>query len=160
MAKPKLLLVGYGRAGKDEGLAYLSALTGLRNGGCTSIYLLPYVAAELGASWTETYEARHRNREEWFRIGNKLREKDPGILLRQALAQGDLTGGVRDIEEIIAARTMRLVDLIVWIENERVPIDNTVKFDSSHCDLIIQNNGTLEEYHEKLNRLATFVGLV
>jgi len=156
----KLLLVGYGRAGKDEGLSYLAALTGLRNAGCTSVYLAKYVARELGISESEAYKTRHQRRDDWYRIGNELRESDPGILLREALANGPLTGGVRDLEEIIEARRCNLVDLIVWVENISVPIDTTVKFHSEHCDVIVQNNSTLEEYQDKLRRLAAFAGLV
>lgn len=156
----KILLVGYGRAGKDEGLNYLAALTGLRNAGCTSVYLAKYVARELGVSESEAYKTRHQHRDLWYEIGNQLRENDPGILLREALEHGPLTGGVRDLEEIVEARRCNLVDLIVWVENVRVHVDNTVKFDSEHCDVIVQNNGTLEEYQDKLRRLAAFAELV
>jgi len=156
----KILLVGYGRAGKDEGLSYLAALTRLRNAGCTSVYLAKYVARELGISESEAYKTRHQRRDEWYRIGNQLRENDPGILLREALANGPLTGGVRDLEEIIEARRCNLVDLIVWVENVRAPTDTTVKFGPEHCDVIIQNNGTLDEYQDKLRRLVAFAGLV
>lgn len=90
----RLLLVGYGRAGKDAGLEYLSALTGLRNAGCTSKYLAKYVAQHLGVDELEAYRTRHDCREEWYRIGNSLRTNDPGILLREALSHGELTGGV------------------------------------------------------------------
>jgi len=156
----KILLVGYGRAGKDEGLNYLAALTRLRNAGCTSVYLAKYVARDLGISEAEAYRTRHQCRDDWYEIGVLLREKDPGILLREALENGPLTGGVRDLEEIIEARRCNLVDLIVWVENIRVPIDPTVKFDPEHCDVIVQNNGTLDEYQDKLRRLAAFAGLV
>jgi len=156
----KILLVGYGRAGKDEGLSYLAALTGLRNAGCTSAYLAKYVARNLGISESEAYKTRHQFRDHWYDIGNQLREDDPGILLREALANGPLTGGVRDLEEIVEARRCNLVDLIVWIENVRVPTDTTVKFGPEHCDVIVQNNGTMDEYQDKLRRLAAFAGLV
>jgi hypothetical protein len=159
----RILLVGYGRAGKDAGLEFLSAITGLKNAGTTSLYLAKYVAAELGVTETEAYKARHGSdemRQIWFRIGQELRKNDPGILLREALEKGDLCGGVRDLEEILFARANRVVDLIVWVQNVRVAMDKTVMFGPEHCDVIVQNNGTLDEYHEKLRRLAAFAGLV
>lgn len=61
---------------------------------------------------------------------------------------------------MIAARSNWLVDLIVWVENVRVPVDHTVRFGPEHCDLVIQNNGTVDEYYERLRRLASFAGLV
>ena len=158
--KPKILLVGYGRAGKDEGLGYLSAITGMKNAGCTSVYLTKYVAKELGITESVAYATRHANRDIWFELGQKLRENDPGILLREAMEHGTLTGGVRDFAEIAAAREFNLVDLIVWVENVRVPIDTTVKFGPEHCDVIVQNNGTMDEYQDKLRRLVAFAGLI
>ncbi len=156
----RLLLVGYGRAGKDCGLEMLSTMTGLRNAGCTSLYLAKYVARELDIGEMEAFQTRHEHRNEWYRIGNELRRDDPGILLREALANGELTGGVRDREEVVTARQDGLVDLIIWIQNDRVPVDPTVKFGPEHCDLIVQNNGTLDEYCERLRRLAAFAGMV
>ncbi len=156
----KILLVGYGEVGKDDGLIYLSGITGLCNGGTTSKYLAKYVAQKLGCDPVTAYASRRENREFWYQVGRELRESDPGALLRDALAVGPLVAGVRDFEEIIAARRFNLVDLIVWIENITKPVDPTVKFGPEHCDVIIQNNASLDEYHEKLRRLAAFAGLV
>lgn len=154
-----VLLVGHGRAGKDEGLRYLSEITGLANAGTTSKYLAKYVSVRLKCGVQVAYDTRHDNRDTWYQIGKAIRENDPGVLLCEALKHGPLTGGVRDLEEIEAARSRNLVDLVVWIENNRVPDDPTVMFTSGHCDVVIQNNGTLEEYHNKLYRLARFAGI-
>ena len=155
----KILLVGYGRAGKDEGLSYLSKLTGLANAGTTSIYLAKYVAEKLGVSDVEAYRDRHKNRDLWYRIGNELRANDPGILMREAFQVGPLSGGVRDLEEILVARKDPRI-IIAWIENERVPIDQTVKFGPEHCTTTIYNNGSLAVYHENLKQFAKFAGLI
>ncbi len=156
---PRILLVGHGRAGKDTGLEYLSALTGMQNAGSTSLYLTKYVAQRLGLDEREAYRTRHEMRDEWYRIGNELRTNDPGILLREALNRGPLTAGIRDLQEVVFARVNRVVDLIVWIENNRVPVDPTIKFGPEYADIVVQNNGSVEDYHERLKRLAIFAGL-
>lgn len=154
-------VVGHGRSGKDESLSILSSLTGLRNAGTTSLYLTKYVASELGLTEEEAYRDRHesiRNRETWKRIGDEIRGDDPGKLLKEALAVGPLTGGIRDIAEAVVAKD--LCDIIVWIQNDRVPPDPTVTFGPEMADIVIQNNGTIPELRERLARLAKFSGLI
>lgn len=160
--KKKILICGMGRAGKDCACEYLAQITGLRNAGTTSKYLAEYVAQKLGVSVEEAYARRHESDEMrviWYNIGNEIRKNDPSILIRTALEHGEITGGVRDWEEVVRARRDGLVDLVVWIENNRVAVDPTVKFGPEACDLVIQNNGSLEEYHERLERFARFASL-
>ncbi len=155
----KILLVGYGRAGKDVGGEYLEQITGLKFGGTTSLYLKKYVAQRLGRSEEDVYATRHQDRETWKRIGDEIRADNPGLLLEEALAVGPITGGIRDIKEIVHARDTGLVDLIIWVENNRVPVDPTVTFTSREADIIIQNNWTIEEYRMRLTRLARSMGI-
>ncbi len=156
----KILFLGHGRSGKDTAIEYLAKITGLRNAGTTSIYLRKYVAKEFGVSEEQAYAERHQNREEWKRIGDEIRGGDPGKLLREALEVGDLTGGLRDIAEVVTAKQEKLVDLIVWVENRRVPVDPTVTFSEKECDVVIQNNWSLEDFYERLDRFAAFAGLI
>ena len=62
-------------------------------------------------------------------------------------------------EEIEACRRERLVDLIVWIANDRAPRDSTVTFSERDCDVTVANHGSLEEFHERLLLLARQAGL-
>lgn len=158
----KLLFLGRGRSGKDEACEYLSKITLLRNAGTTSKYLCSHVAKKLGVSVEEAYSRRHESddmRILWYNTGNEIRANDPTVLLKEALQHGELTGGLRDRAEVVAARKAGLVDLIVWIERKQAPHDPTMKFDSSDCDIVIENHGTLQEYQERLWRLAKFAKL-
>lgn len=161
--KKTLLVCGQGRAGKDTALDYLAKVTGLRNAGTTSKYLCRYVAQKLGLSEEEAYRRRHESdamRVLWFDTGNEIRRGDPTLIIREALSYGELTGGIRDIEEVLGARREKVVDLILWVENVRVKMDPTVKFGPGHCDLVVQNNGTLDEFYQRLWRFAGFAGLL
>lgn len=155
----KIVILGHGRAGKDTACEYLAEITGLRNAGTCSKYLAKYVAAELGVPESEAYATRHENREEWFRIGNETRERDPALFVREMLAAGDIGGGIRSAEEFQAAKAEGLFDVAVWIENPRVPVDPTMKIDWRCCDLIARNAGTMDEFRTALDNLARLLGI-
>jgi hypothetical protein len=160
MNRPKrILVVGHSRAGKDTACGYLAEVTGLRFAGSTSRYLARYVAARLGVPEPEAYRTRHRDRNLWNRVGNELRRRDPGLLVRESLAHAEIVAGARAREEITACRREGLVDLIVWVANDRVPRDSTVKFDEADCDAVVANHGSLEEFRERLLQLAREAGL-
>lgn len=171
-APPRLCIVGYGRAGKDTAGDWLAAHTPLVHPGATSIYLLPYYVARKHDLPLEDvkagehkglcdleYARRHELRMEWYDLGNVLRAEDPGILADAALAQGHILAGCRDACEIHAARSKGKVDLVLWVDNDRVPEDPTVKFGPEIADLRVENHGTLEAYHRKLEALCRFAGI-
>ncbi len=160
MTTPKrILIVGPGRAGKDTACEYLAKITELRFAGTTSLYLAKYVAARLGVSEQEAYRTRHQNRNFWHRVGNEVRKQDPGLLIRESLKHAEIVGGVRALAEIVACRDEHLVDLIVWIDNDRVPRGSTLTFGERECDVIVPNHWGLEDFHGRLLRLARFAGL-
>lgn len=154
-----IVLCGYSRAGKDLGGELLQHITGLKFAGTTSLYLKKHVAQRLGKSEEEVYERRHQNQMLWKQIGDDLRINDPGLLLKEALSVGSITGGLRDLVEVQYARESGLVDLIIWIENIDVPVDPSVNFTSRECDVIIQHNWSIPEYHGRLLRLAKALGI-
>jgi hypothetical protein len=155
----RVMVVGHSGAGKDTACLYLALVTHLRFAGTTSRYLARHVAARLGVCEAEAYRSRHANRNVWHRVGNELRRRDPGLLVREALAHAEITGGVRGVEEIRACRQEGLVDLIVWVANDRVRRGATVTFDERDCDAVVANHGSLAEFHEELLRWARAAGL-
>jgi cytidylate kinase len=155
----RILIVGHSRAGKDTACEHLAKITQLRFAGTTSLYLARYVALRLGVSEQDAYRTRHLNRNLWNRVGKEIRKQDPALLIRESLANADIVGGVRDLEEITACRRNQLVDLIVWIDNNRVREDSTVKFTAKECDVILPNHWTIEEFHGRIERLARFANL-
>jgi hypothetical protein len=158
-ARKRILIVGHGGVGKDTACEYLAQITELRFAGTTSRYLAKYVAARLGTSEEEAYQTRHLNRSLWHRVGNELRRRDPGLLIREAVAHAEIVGGVRDVQEIAVCRQEQLVDLIVWIANDRARKRATVNFTERDCDIIVPNHWGLDELHGRLLRLARFAGL-
>jgi hypothetical protein len=154
-----ILIVGPGRAGKDTAGEYLARVTELRFAGSTSVYLARHVAARLGVNEEQVRHTRHRDRNLWHRVGNEIRRRDPGLLVRESLAHAEIVAGVRGIEEIQASRRERLVDLIIWIANDRVPRGSTLTFGEKDCDLCVANHGSIEEFQSQLLDMARTVGL-
>jgi hypothetical protein len=155
----RVMVVGYGGAGKDTACEYLAKVTHLRFAGTTSVYLVRHVAARLGVSVEQAYCSRHANRNLWHKVGNEIRRLDPGLLVRESLRHAEITGGIRGIEEINACRRDRLVDLIVWVANDRVRPGSTLTFGERDCDVAVPNHGSIEEFHARLLDLARLAGM-
>lgn len=157
-ALPKIALCGPGRSGKDECAKWFSANTPLRFGRSTSQVIAPYVAERLGVSVPEAFARRHEDRELWFSVGNELRLHDPTFLVRECLRDGEIVVGLRNRDEMIAARSQRLIDLFVWISRD-VPHDQTQTYGPELCDIEIENRGTLADLFDRLEALARFAGI-
>jgi hypothetical protein len=157
---PQLMIVGRGRAGKDEFGMWFNESTTMKFSGSTSHFGCDMMAKHLGISREEAWNTRHQSREKWKEFFDSKRDKDPLFLVRMSLKKNDIVAGCRDIREIEGAKEEGLVDLVIWIENSRVPADPTVLFSSADADIVIENNGTLEEYFKKLEALARTLGVI
>jgi hypothetical protein len=161
MQRTRIVFCGPSRAGKDEACNWLASHTPLVFRGSTSHYLAELVAPRIGVA-VETLRGpeRHNYREEMFRIGNELRDGQPGYLIQAALDDGaDLLCGLRDPREIDWAREHDVIDLFVWV-NRDVPYDPTMRlYGPEKCDIRIDNYGTLDEYYGRLRQLAKFAGI-
>ena len=154
---PVVSFVGYGRAGKDTAAKIYCQLMQITYGGSTSLAVLPYVAHATGDREWECYSKRHANREFWFRFCNELRRGEPDLLAKLVLSQGDVLVGVRAAEEFRCLIPGGVADINVWIDRRDTPVDSTVEFTRDEADLVIDNNGSINELREKLNRLVKLI---
>jgi hypothetical protein len=154
----KILIVGYGRSGKDEAAMFMSQHLGFKYGGSTSWAALPIMAKFLGLHPMHAWETRHQNRELWKSHLDYLRRDDACLLMRLALADGaNIITGVRGGPEIDLAITERLFDHIIWINRPCTPVDPTVDFGPDKASLVINNGCTLEYFHFLLTKWAQTV---
>ena len=64
---------------------------------------------------------------------------------------------MRDKEEIEECNRQKLFDLIIWIDaSERLPEEdsNSFNIDKSYADIIIDNNGTYDEFKKRVIRFG------
>ena len=148
---PTVLIVGHGRSGKDEAGMFLHEL-GIPYGGSCSWAALPLMAKALNLPEQIAWERRHQMRELWFYHCDRFRDeaKDPLVLVRRALALGNVVTGCRNAKEIVLARDSGVFNHVLWIERPGIPVDPTVKFDSSVATEIIRNVGSLADFHYSL----------
>lgn len=169
----RILVAGYGRAGKDTAAEMLSKITGLPYCGSTSWAAKEAVARVLGVHPQVAWETRHQHREAWKRICDEVRKENPSRLIERAFLTSDgqecrngvlccsgIIAGCRDRIELVDAKKKGIFDHVLWIANPNVPKDPTVTFTAMDCDEIIFNDGTLDELQSKLFVWAESKGLI
>jgi hypothetical protein len=160
----RILIVGWGRAGKDCAAEYLGKISTIPYAGSTSWAAKGLVAAVLGLHPQVAWETRHQRRMEWKQICDDLRFHDPCRLIRLALWDHPLGHGIvagcRDKIELDASRRHQVFDRILWIDRLNTPKDPTVTFGPEDCDEIIYNNGTLEAFYLTLSQWADRNGIL
>lgn len=155
----KIAIYGPSGAGKDATALWLSRNSILLYRYPTSRIIVPKAARMLQMTDEEAYRRRHEFRHLFRHLGDEMRRDDPAHLARECLKGGDILVGVRARVEAEAVRAEGLVDLSIFIRRD-VPPDPTLEFDSSLCDLVIENDGTLDDLHAKLRRLAGAMGIL
>lgn len=138
----KILIIGHGGCGKGEVADRICKLTGLKNAGSVSEFMSEYMAKILKTTPEKAYANRRNHRELWAEKIDEFRAGDPGKILRTMAELGDVINGGRRREEFDPVR--HLFDCVVWVARS-VPIDPTMQLHVDDADVVLDNNGTLED---------------
>lgn len=159
----KIGICGHGRAGKDTAAEWLAKHTGLRYVAGTSYWARHLVFERMSGygydNADECWQDRHNYRKIWAKIIGEYNRRDPVQLYRDCLAEQDLLTGVRWLHEFKAIKESGLCDVWMFVHRPGIPVDPTCEITADDCDIAIRNDGTLDEFHEKLRRLAVDLGL-
>jgi hypothetical protein len=156
----KIFIIGHGRHGKDTVAEFIERHYGLTFESssmfCAERVCRPWmerVHAITYDSLEECYADRHNHREAWYNAIMAYNKGDPARLSQEIFTEYDMYVGIRSREEFLAARD--LSDLAIWVDaSDRLhSFDPTCKILKSDCDIILDNNGTLEEQGYKITRL-------
>ncbi len=155
----KLMVCGYARHGKDQfcefmGLSYASSSMAALDEAIWPVMGHNYESKE------QCFEDRINHRAEWHRLITEYNTPDLTRLARAILKDNDVYCGIRNRDEFHAARRASLFDLSVWIDaGDRMPPESldSCKMMKEDCDIIITNNGTLEEFMVKAVQFARAV---
>lgn len=159
---PKLLIIGSARHGKDTFAEILGEHFGLKflssSQAAADIFLYERLKEQYGYKTPEEcFLDRVNHRPEWYEAICDYNKDDRARLAKDILERTDCYVGMRDRDEIIECMNQGLFDLIVWVDaGERLPHEDASSFniDKSCADIIVENNGTYEEFVEKVVRLG------
>jgi dephospho-CoA kinase len=159
---PKLLIIGHGRHGKDTFAEILRDNYGLKfissSQAAADIFIYDELKEEFGYKTSEEcYADRSNHRALWYDLICEYNWSDRARLAKGILEKADCYVGMRDRGEIEECMKQGLFDLIVWVDaSERLPLEPADSFniDKSCADIIVDNNGTEEQFKVRVMRLG------
>lgn len=161
MKKYKLIVIGYGRHGKDTVCEILQDEYGYKfmssSEFCAEKVAYPALKDVYNySSVSECYSDRHNHRKEWFDLIAGYNIDDPAKLGTELFSEYDIYCGLRRKEELIALSENKACDYIIWVDaSKRLPPENaeSCTVTSEMADFIIDNNGDLENLKENLENV-------
>lgn len=161
----KILIIGHARHSKDTlaeiwrdhyGLTFQSS-----SKSASDIFLYDELKDKYGYKTSEEcFEDRVNHRAEWKELICEYNKEDRAKLAKGILEHSDCYVGMRDREEIKECMRQGLFDIIIWVDaSERLPLEDSSSFDidKTCADIIIENNGTYDEFVEKAIRLGSIL---
>lgn len=170
----KLMILGYGRHGKDTvaellrdrwKLPFTSSSLFCAEHVVLPAFNLAYLDSAINgkpaqypkySSAMQCYEDRHRHRAFWFEAIAGYGQNDPARLTREILEKNDVYVGIRSWKELAAAKNSGLFDHSIWVDRA----DHVEDEDSSSCsvypwmaDFLLDNNGTLSDLQNRVDEI-------
>ena len=158
----KILILGNGRHGKDTlgelfnkyfGLTFMSS-----SQASADFFLYNQLKDKYGYTTSEEcFEDRVNHREEWYQSICDYNKDNRARLAQDILSRTDCYVGMRDKEEFKECVKQKLFDIIIWVDaSKRLPLEPGTSFNinMSDADIIVENNGTFEEFVEKSKRIG------
>jgi dephospho-CoA kinase len=161
----KLCIVGSARWGKDSMAEILRDEFGMTfessSQSAADIFLYDLLKEKYGYETSEEcFEDRHNHRQEWYEAICEYNKDDKARLAKGIMERTNCYVGMRDRDEIKECIKQELFDLIVWVDaSDRLPEEPATSFniDKGCADIIIENNGTYEEFYEKILRFGNTI---
>lgn len=159
---PRLLILGSARHGKDTFAEIMRDEFGLTfkssSQAAADIFLYENLRKKYNyKSSEECFEDRVNHRAEWKELICGYNAEDKACLAKDILKTSGCYVGMRDRNEIEECMRQGLFDLVIWVDaSERLPLEDASSFniDKSCADIIIDNNGTEDQFRERVKRLG------
>ncbi len=161
----KLLIIAHKRWGKDTLAELLKEQFGFKfkssSQAAAEIFIYDELKEKYGYTTPEQcFEDRVNHRAEWYNMICDYNKDDKARLAKEILERSDCYVGMRDRDEITECIKQGLFDLIIWVDaSERLPLESPDSFniDKSCADIIIDNNGTFEEFKARVARIGKII---
>jgi hypothetical protein len=162
MKKPKLVVTGYARHGKDTVCQLLKEEHGFtfesssQAAGFKAVYPTLRLKYKY-KTFEDCYNDRVNHRQEWFELIKAYNTPDLAKLGREIFQYYDIYCGLRNMNELETMIVEGLVDAIVWVDaSARVEAEpsTSITITRSDCDFVVGNNGTLDDLKLEVQRLV------
>lgn len=166
MDKPKLLIIGYGRHGKDSFAEILRDECGFKFMSSSEFVGREILWDNWGCavynSFEEMFEDRANNRVLWMQLISAYNTPDKTktastMLFRDGM---DMYVGMRRLDELNACRKAGIFDFIVWVQRPNLDPEigsMDITLENSNPDFIIHNDGSLEDLKQKAIKFAKII---
>lgn len=159
---PTLLILGNARHGKDSMAEILQEHFDLTfqssSQAAADIFIYDELKDKYGyTNPIECFEDRMNHRPEWYKMICDYNIGDRARLAKNILETADFYVGMRDKEEFDECVRQNLFDLIIWVDaSKRLPLEDSTSFniDKESADIVVDNNGTYEEFINKVVRIG------
>lgn len=161
--KPKLLIIGHGRHGKDTVAEMIQNSMDLK---FTSSSL--FVAQECiwnawgkerYQSFEDMFEDRHNYRKTWADLISAYNTPDKTRTARTMIERGyDMYVGMRRADEFEACKAINLFDYVIWVDaSKRMPLEpsDSMEMYQAMAQITIDNNGPESALIDQIEALKT-----
>lgn len=160
-----ILIIGHKRHGKDTCAEIFGKELDLEftssSVKAAEIFIYDALKEKYGyKDFQECFEDRVNHRAEWHDLIVDYNKDDKARLAKEILKDADIYVGMRSGAEIEECLKQNLFQLIIWVDaSERLPLEDKSSFniDKSYADIIIDNNGTEEQFRNRVKRLCYFL---
>lgn len=154
----KLLIIGHGRHGKDTVAAILKEEFGLTHlassEAASTLFVFDALKEKYGYSTVEEcFEDRANHRSEWYDLICEYNASDPARLAKEIMQRANIYVGMRSRSELAACLENKVFDVIIGVIDRRKPFEDAASMSidvERFADVIINNDGTLEELRKKV----------
>lgn len=161
----RVVIFGHKQHGKDTACEYLQSKFGISFISSSLFACQNFLFEQMRDSYgyktiEECFADRVNHRKYWYETIRDFNFPDKTRMGRLLFDKHDIYCGIRDLEEFNALKAAGLVDLSIFIDaSDRLEKESTESMNVSieDADIIITNNGTLDEFYKKLDRLFMII---
>jgi len=163
--RPRILIVGHGRHGKDTVAEILQVHFGLTykssSEHCAEKLIFPALKDKYNYVTTDQcFADRHNHRAEWYDLISDYCKDDPARLGNEIFKVSDIYCGLRNKREFHGLKNTGGFDVSLWVDrsNHLPPEDaGSMTIEPWMCDFVIDNNNTLDELTLSTVRLMRYL---
>lgn len=161
----KILIIGHARHGKDTVAEFLKELVGYTyessSEAASRIFLYDALKDKYGyKNPQECFEDRVNHRQEWHDLIVEFNKDDKARLAKEILKNSNIYVGMRSNVEAEECFKQDLFYLVIGVYDPRKALEPETSFNidiREASDVMIINDGTLEELKEKIKNLVTLI---